>query len=600
MKKKLLYLTLFCVGISAFSVQAKSSLSDSIAEKVKSDFADRKGAEILHYSVPAMSETQYLPNVYPEDGLPGVPVRIIAAGGEYEPGSFLLYTGEKLGKLSFEVEDLKNKDGLVFPKSALDLKVVKVWYQNGNGWFSYFQDNGLKLCPELLLNDEELIKVDTEKVANYARLTEEDGSVSYRWLTPPRDVDNRIEDAPGYRLDESFCAMKPNFKDAETFQGATLVPHEFKQFFLTAHVTDQKPGLYTGNITLKNKKGKVVGKVPVELRVLPFKLPEPKTYFDLDKDFLVFFCEYVSFELIRQINGNDPELAEKQMKAILENFVAHNEKAPSYREVYTYKTLARDAGMDLSRFVYGSMTLTDIANMKFEARRAKEAVERDYGPAEQYYMGWGDEYGLSILRAIRPMIDIYKGMGFKFPVNSRHGYSAGGYLADLFWPPIWPEQSSQQTTTKFHFLGGDTHIGWYATQHVGVENPAYIRRQYGFGPYRAGFSVHYNYAHHLNGYNDIRGNTYKSMNFVYGDGNGVIDTLAWEGFREGMDDIRYATLLQQLARPLVDSVNLRAKYAAKKALQLLADMDTESFDQTTARLEIIRHILTLQSYSNKE
>ena len=143
-------------------------------------------------------------------------------------------------------------------------------------------------------------------------------------------------------------------------------------------------------------------------------------------------------------------------------------------------------------------------------------------------------------------------------------------------------------------------MGWYATQHVGVENPAYIRRQYGMGAYRAGFSIHYNYAHHLNGYNDIRGNTYKSMNFVYGDGDGVIDTIAWEAFREGIDDIRYATLLQQLARPLVDSKDLQKKYAARKALQFLADLDSESFDLTTARLEIIRHILTLQSFSNKE
>lgn len=289
-----------------------------------------------------MSENQYLPDAYPQDGIAGSPVRIIAAGGEYEPGSFLLYSRDELGKLSFEVEDLKSEDGSIFSKSDLDLKVIKVWYQNGNGWYSYFQDNGLKLCPELLLNDEELIKVDTKRVANYARLTEKDGSVSYRWITPDREVDNRIEDAPGYRLDESFCAMKPNFKDADTFQGATLIPGEFKQFFLTAHVTGQKAGLYSGNITLKDKQGKIVGKVPVELRVLPFSLPKPKTYFDLQKDYYVFFCEYIGEELIRQINGDDPELAEKQLKSLLKNFVAHNQVAPSYRGVHTYKTIARE------------------------------------------------------------------------------------------------------------------------------------------------------------------------------------------------------------------------------------------------------------------
>ncbi|MGI6099201.1 MAG: DUF4091 domain-containing protein [Lentisphaerae bacterium] len=87
------------------------------------------------------------------------------------------------------------------------------------------------------------------------------------------------------------------------------------------------------------------------------------------------------------------------------------------------------------------------------------------------------------------------------------------------------------------------------------------------------------------------------MNFVYGHGGGVIDTLAWEGFREGMDDIRYATLLQQLAHPLVRAADFKARYAAKKALQLLADMNTDSFDLTAARLEMISHIVALQAFS---
>ncbi len=566
------------------------------AARVATDFAKLRAGNVLYYSVPAMSETQYLPDAYPFDGEAGKPVRIISAQNEYEPGSFVLYPLQSFGKVSFEVSDLKSADGAVFPKADLDLKVVKVWYQNGNGWYSYFQDDGLKLCPELLLNDEDLIRVDTEKVANYARLREKGGAVSYRWLTPPRAVDNRIEDAPGYRLDESFCAMKRNFQDSDTFRGATLDEGVFKQFFLTSHVKDgQKPGLYTGSITLK-QDAKTIGSVPVELRVLPFSLPKPKTYFDGNKDFLTFFCEYINLELIRQINGNDEELAKRQLVSVLRNFVAHNEVMPNHREKYSYPEFSEAAGMDTSGFVSTSMKLANLAEMRFDARRKAEEHIRKFGKVRGYYATWGDEYGLAVLRGIRPMVDIYKEAGFKFTVNSRHGYSAGGYLADLFWPPLTPDFHSEVATSKLNSLGGDAYFGWYARQHVGVENPAFIRRQYGLAPYRAGFSCHYNYAHHLNGYNDIRGRTYKSMNFVYGDGKGVIDTLSWEAFREGMDDIRYATLLQQLAHPLTRSENLQACYAAKKALQLLADMNTDDFDLGTARLEMVRHIITLQAF----
>lgn len=481
---------------------------------------------VVHYTVPPMSETQYLPDAYPFDGEAGKPVRIVAAQNEYEPGSFVVYPLQSFGKVAFDVGELKTADGQVFPKDELDLKVIKVWYQNGNGWYSYFQDNGLKLCPELLLNDEDLIKVDTEKVANYARLTEKDGSVSHRWLTPPRAIDNRIEDAPGYRLDESFCAMKPNFRDAAAFQGATLDEGAFKQFFLTAHASEkQASGLYTGAITV-SKDGKAIGRIPVELRVLPFVLPKPKTYFDTNKDFLVFFCEYIGFELIRQINGNDQALAEKQLVSLLKNFARHNEVMPNFRGRTERPDICKAAGLDTSTFETTSMLLGMPADMKYDARRKKAELIRKFGKADGYFASWGDEYGLSTLNGIRPMIDIYKNEGFKFAINSRHGYSAAAYLADLFWPPVNPDSGSSPTVSKFNALGGDAYFGWYASQHVGVENPAFIRRQYGLAAYRAGFSCHYNYAHHLNGYNDVRGNTYKSMNFVYGDGNGVLDTLS--------------------------------------------------------------------------
>jgi hypothetical protein len=82
--------------------------------------------------------------------------------------------------------------------------------------------------------------------------------------------------------------------------------------------------------------------------------------------------------------------------------------------------------------------------------------------------------------------------------------------------------------------------------------------------------------------------------FVYGCGSGCLDTIQWEAFREAIDDIRYATLLQRLARPLADSKNVDARYAAKKALQCLSDLDGDDYDLGATRLEIVRHILALR------
>ena len=195
-------------------------------------------AGVKWYAVDPMGEVPYMPDKAPYGGKEGAPIQIIAAKGEYEPGSFVLVADADLGKVKIEVGDLKNEKGEIFPAGRIDLKTVKVWYQAGNAWTSYFSDPKLRLCPELLLNDEDLVKVDTRKGWNYARLTEADGSVRYQWINPPHQVDQG-----------SFGCMKPNFRDAKTHQGATLKKGEYKQFWLTVEVgKDVRAGLYKGEV----------------------------------------------------------------------------------------------------------------------------------------------------------------------------------------------------------------------------------------------------------------------------------------------------------------------------------------------------------------
>ena len=549
-------------------------------------------AEVKWFVVDPMSEIPYMPDKAPADGIPGAPVRIVAAKGEYEPGSFVLVADRDLGKVTFDVGDLKRADGRVFPKSRLDLKTIKVWYQAGNAWNSYFADCKLKLCPELLLNDEDMIKVDTKKGWNYARTKEKDGTVKYRWLNPPRNVDSRVEDV-GWRynkIDDSFQGMRENFSDAPTHQGATLNKGEYKQFFLTANVTkDTAPGLYKGAVKLSTPNSQLSTEIPVSLRVLDFELPDPKCYFDIEKDYNVWFCDYISLDYIKAVNGGDHKLAERQLMAINADFVRHGQIIPSYRDSREHPEYGQKVGMVFDeRFQAGGMYLGEKAEMRYQARRQKEALTKKFG-WHRFYLGWGDEFGLAILRGVRDMVEIYHEEGFRWPVNSHAGYEAAGYLSDLWWPPYHPDQKSAPATFKYNQLGGDGYFGWYACQHVGTENPAFNRRQYGFGAYRAGFSCAFNYAHHILGWNDL-GEAYRKMMFVYGTGNGCVDTLQWEGFREGLDDIRYATKLMQLAKPMALSENSAARYEAKKALQLIADADGDNFDLSTLRLEMIRHI----------
>ena len=552
---------------------------------------------VTWYAVDPMAETPFMPDRAPQSGCEGAQVMMVAAKGEYEPCSFVLVADKDIGKVRLEVSELKNERGDVFPKEKLDLKTVKVWYQADNAWTSYFAASGLRLVPELLLNDEDLVKVDVERKANFARITEKDGRVHYQWLSAPESVDSRTEFMGGGVVGESFSCMKPNFCDAKTHQGATLRKGEYKQFFLTANVTKDTPaGLYRGEVKVKGEGEQ--WNVPLLLKVLDFELPKPKCYFDTAKDFDTFFCEYISIEMITMLNGGDIKLAEKQLGAICRDFVRHNETLPNYRDNVTRPDIGRGAGMtDPWKVWMGGEKPAGKAEMRYDARRQHEKLTKAFGD-HRFLLSFGDEYGADILKGIRDMVAVYHDEGFRFAMNSSYGYSLGHYFVDLWWPPCDPDGRSADRACKFNQLGGDGQFGWYACHHVGVENPAFNRRQYGLGPYRAGLSCNFNYAHHLTGWND-RGTQYRAMMLVYGSGDGCIDTIQWEGFREGIDDIRYATLLKQLADPMAKSENTEQRYAAKKALYLLAEADGDDMDLTTLRLEMIRHIERLRGLEGK-
>ena len=54
-------------------------------------------ADVTWWSVPAMSGVQRLPDAIPADGEQRGTVRIVAAHGEYEPGSFVVRSDVDLG-----------------------------------------------------------------------------------------------------------------------------------------------------------------------------------------------------------------------------------------------------------------------------------------------------------------------------------------------------------------------------------------------------------------------------------------------------------------------------------------------------------------------
>ena len=77
--------------------------------------------------------------------------------------------------------------------------------------------------------------------------------------------------------------------------------------------------------------------------------------------------------------------------------------------------------------------------------------------------------------------------------------------------------------------------------------------------------------------------------FVYYTKTGQLDTLQWEGWREGVDDVRYLTTLQKTLDAAKDK-NLQAVSQARSWLASLKIID----DAQEVRQKTISHIMALQ------
>lgn len=571
-----------------------SQTDDAMAQTVT---ASRVAADVIQnpgnandvltwYVVPAMSPVIRLAERYPDDGDHAAPITLIAAQDEYEPASIQVFSYNDQSNVELSVSDLTSAQGSVFSRDDLDLKVVKIWYQNGNGWFSYFADVGLQLVPELLLHDENLIRVDTTTQANFARIKE--GSANREvWISQPTEIDT------------DFDHYQPGFADADTLLPVSLEAGRFKQFMLTAHVKKEtKPGVYRGRIDV-NISGKTVQSLPVILRVLPFVLPMPGTYADVDRPLVVSLMG--SWPVLPADHPAIlPTLVNQRAHNLLHTAPGLNQRDPQAAQQYV--PLMKQAGFQTQPIVhrhglssYGGqartpMTYQELMSYKNDAQAWATFYQKNFGHHD-VFIGFGDEPSASWIMNVRPLWRVLNEAGLKSQLaGHEHLFTKGGHMLNLHQVAGSP---TNQAKAEEHLKVGFGYTAFYANQHNGSENPAFARRQHGLLSYLSGFTAIHNYQFAYGPWNDRAINLYKPMVLAYPISNGLVDTLAWEGFREGIDDTRYATYLLKLARNAAASGDLDRVYAGRKTLLWLALMDARSQDLDDARLEMIDKILKL-------
>lgn len=587
------------VGAANPAYEAQAERARQRLDENKSKVAGAMKAAALpnspfaYFVVPAMSEIMRLPDTYPADGRLNSDLRIVAAQGEFEPASFQLYSFADKSNVVLTASALQGPDGERIPESELDLKVVKVWFQNGNAWISYFSDVGLKLVPELLLHDENMVKVDLKEAANYARLKDAAGE-RFAWISAPRQLETN-----------TFSPTQEPFEDAEKLQPVALRAGEFKQFFLTVHVPKaQKPGVYTGSVTIMEADRKLAD-IPIHVRVLPFELPLPRPYFDLKHDFVVSIMGGTSLSGMKTLFNGDGKLAEEKYRSYLVNQLNHGIFHPCVDQDAENFQLLKELGFPTKPVMMGKnflpwygknfggrLNFDECMSAKDAARQCADFYKKLVGHTD-VLTSYGDEQGTAFVATHRNAFKPFHDYGIKMGCA---GHDAllfkGGYTYALH--PMGGEPDAAEHIRPWNEIG-DKYVGFYASQHTGSENPQFVRRQHGMLGYLNNLSLLFNYEFALGPWNDLALDLYKPMVLAYLNRGGLVDTLQWEGFREGVDDMRYATKLKMLAQAAIESGNTDRKLEATKALQYLALLNGAEMDLDVVRAEMINYILKLSA-----
>ena len=560
------------------------------------------------YDVPALSSLARLPDTLPSDGRLSSHVRMVAAKGEFEPVSFVIAPRRNVAKLVLEASALSGPKGKI-PAANVDIKVVKCWYQGGTAWYSYFGDSSRReLVPELLLNDETLVRVDREKRENYLRVGDK-----YMWISYPK-----------HQATEAFNYLTEPVADSTTLQPLCLKKGENRQIWVTVKVPRTiAAGVYQGRIELIAER-KTVGAMDLAVRVLPFELPMPKTYHDLALDYLVTLYGTGILGICYRL-GIAPEIADQQQKAIYRNLLEHNvfncradltlsrqkDRAQAIANLQHELRMMKAAGFVMKPLISRGWAYPagekNIEEYKARIDALVETLVGEAGHRDIYITSW-DEAGVGRIKIMRERAAYTTAKGIKLWVTTHRGrhFDLAGYCIDYANHGGWP---SREKVATWHALGA--RVASYAGPHTGPENPDVFRRMEGLARYKAYYDGSFNYIYFSglhptlykrykqNVWNDFMGGSFRRMNLVYPTSRGVIDTIAWEGFREGIDDVRYATKLKQEAAKAVSSGEVAGVYAAKKALMWLELLDEKTADLNAVRMEMIEYILKIQTAMEK-
>ncbi|MBI2573688.1 hypothetical protein HYV86_07520 [Candidatus Woesearchaeota archaeon] len=555
--------------------------------------------DVVLYQKPLFTDkgtySTLLPSTKPQPSEIIESLSLTATPGEYEPTSFAIFTqNEPLRDVTAQISSLRSAAGNSIPIENIDLRVVKVWTRAGFGANSAA---GFTLGQSKLQWDEFGINEKGILVADM--LVYDDGQ--------------DLKALERYNPDGTYTAPR-----IATQLRTTISVGESKQFWLTIHVPQDTPaGHYQGVIALQSPSLATPLTIPLSIEVLPFTLVEPNQVRS------IYYRNYLGLGALPSVGAPVFEkISEERYRAELSDIRAHgfnavqlNSQPMSEEGLRRSLELARNVGfrivdqtvakggrgMSIERQLeltqqagfekilyafdekneYAQNTFANILVKLYDYHQAgakvmssliwQTAVEYENPQSVMYDL----EYQNAPLRNVRPEV-VTTGPDYAVIALPNEAHEGRGF--ERYLDIINGRDAPRINAKEMYYWQIGMHKPFYARYNTGVL--AYFLRNYiyGFKPYAYshqgspgfGYGSPYDTFDSAYMYDELteKGDGYvASQMAVYPSAQGPIPTLEWEAVREGIDDLKYLTTLDNALTSL-------EQQDPRLASQLRAELNT--------------------------
>ena len=547
----------------------------------------------------------FLPDT-PIENAPAI-LEIDSARGEIEAASFLVRPTADLARQDVRPSDLVGPNGATIPASAVDVKTVKVWWAGVSNWDSdrHGREEPVRLLPNAILHDDGLVRVDMEKRVNFLRIDYPGGTRYVDILTTGRASPLK------YYLEP--------FRDAPSFVPLDLPKDTTRQFWITVKTPrDAAPGDYAGELAFSCGE-----RVALRLHVYPFKLPLPRTHYDISKKYR---CGIMGLPSLRDVLARRKDLADSEriLLNIYRSAAEHNIQFGSGPGPFKDQTtddlavrslfLRYQAGLQMRHFNFGQALDHDW----YGSSEGKTPVQ-DNAALEQALAKWKPiaELQFATLRK-------YVGDPFRLVMNGRSEASiwgvrreqpffrevermGGGTMCDtgrdtstkIAWGMTDANvsaDSSYSQAARWHLAGAEI-TGYYAPC-TSPWDPDLFRRRAIRNWFADYDGIHeMGWLHGKNPWNDHlwSGYMYRSESLALPSADGVVCTLSYEAYREIADDISYFSLHRLLSEKALASDDAETRRLGRAEWEWLERTEPDRVvDLVAFRKEVARRCVALQ------